>query len=486
MPYSSFISSELANLATSLNQSVDGAIYLSKNGSVITAKSSENSSILLNMGFPYQFVNGESIYLQSGYISSPQQIPWLFNYTTLTASNSNLWNNSLTLWLDAKEQRSLNVTDQKIVSKDYTFNTPFVENTADFSFTYSANTIDLSNGSMLNSNSTTQVLQYFKLGMVITLPNQTGNGVIFQHDNIILRIAQNLAGDGSTRVMICLYDNATFKKGITFKPSDLTFKYYIYCDNSANLTVSGNSATQGGSSSFSYGIPKTIYIGQGLNGINSLIKVNEILYYQSSANDIVATNANINTYLTSRWALSTYADIHNIPPATWTNVYSRGDRRSIITVNTNFSLVGANGGTIQNWVDGSVASAQSWYYTGGQAVSGKYMGFTFAVAQKVTGFKIIPSGTDTPKTFDFQGSSNNSTWVSLGTFIYLDTASTVMVGNGQIVPDTDFVNDKGNPVPVDTHLVTNGTAYQYYRMFGVSGTTSGSPYEYEILFMIAS
>ena len=40
MPYSSFIASELAHLATSLNQSVNGAIYLSKNGSVITAKSS--------------------------------------------------------------------------------------------------------------------------------------------------------------------------------------------------------------------------------------------------------------------------------------------------------------------------------------------------------------------------------------------------------------------------------------------------------------
>ena len=118
MPYSSFISSELANLATSLNQAVDGPIYINKNGSVITAKSSENSSVILNMGFPYQFVNGESIYLQSGYISSPQQIPWLYNYTTLTASSASLWNNSLTLWLDAKEPRSLNVTDQKIVSKD--------------------------------------------------------------------------------------------------------------------------------------------------------------------------------------------------------------------------------------------------------------------------------------------------------------------------------------------------------------------------------
>ena len=30
MPYSSFISSELANLATSLNQAVDGPIYINK------------------------------------------------------------------------------------------------------------------------------------------------------------------------------------------------------------------------------------------------------------------------------------------------------------------------------------------------------------------------------------------------------------------------------------------------------------------------
>ena len=83
MPYSSFISSELANLATSLAQAPDGQIYFNKTNSMINAKSSDNSSILLNMGFPYQFVNGESIYLQSGYISSPQQIPWLYNYTKI-------------------------------------------------------------------------------------------------------------------------------------------------------------------------------------------------------------------------------------------------------------------------------------------------------------------------------------------------------------------------------------------------------------------
>ena len=112
------------------------------------------------------------------------------------------------------------------------------------------------------------------------------------------------------------------------------------------------------------------------------------------------------------------------------------------------------------------------------------MGFTLATAQKITGFKILASGSDTAKTFDFQGSSNGSTWATLGTFIYLDAASSVMVNSGQTVPDTDFVSD--GSATVSTHLVTNATAYQYYRMLGVSGTTSGGPYELEILFMIAS
>ena len=134
--------------------------------------------------------------------------------------------------------------------------------------------------------------------------------------NLILRINQNLAADGSSQVMICLYDNNTFKKGVAFKPSDLNFKYYIYCDNNSNLTVSGNDAAQVASGAFTYWTPRTIYIGQGSNGVNSLINLNEILYHQSISNDIVATNAIMNTYFTSRWNLTTYTDAFNIPLAT--------------------------------------------------------------------------------------------------------------------------------------------------------------------------
>ena len=82
-PYNIYIQSELSNLATSLQGAADGPIYFNKTGSVINAKSSENSSVILNMGFPYQFVDGSVVYLQSGYISSPQQIPWIYNYSAL-------------------------------------------------------------------------------------------------------------------------------------------------------------------------------------------------------------------------------------------------------------------------------------------------------------------------------------------------------------------------------------------------------------------
>ena len=159
---------------------------------------------------------------------------------------------------------------------------------------------------------------------------------------------------------------------------------------------------------------------------------------------------------------------------------------SIITVNTNFAISSGNGGTIQNWVDGSViggANQYKFYYTAGQAVSGKYMGFALATPQKISGFKII-GGPDTVKTFDFQGSTNNSTWVSLGTFIYMDASTSVNINSGETVPDTDYVSD--GSATVSTILISNATAYQYYRMYGVSGTTSGGPYELEILFKVAS
>ena len=139
------------------------------------------------------------------------------------------------------------------------------------------------------------------------------------------------------RIMICLYDDTYFKRGITFKPNDLTFKYYVYCDNFGNIQVSGNNNVNSTNGWFTYGTLKTVYIGQGSNAINSLIKVNEILYYQSSANDIVVTNANMNTYFTSRWNLTTYVDAFNLQTS-WLHALSKGVRTSTIIISSNATL----------------------------------------------------------------------------------------------------------------------------------------------------
>ena len=482
MVFSIFIPGNLismANLLAAVPNDKQVSFYKDASGNM-QSQTVEFSTVTQNTGYAFQFVDGSVIYTVPP-IASYLAIPWVNVLTGALYDTTNI-----VLWLDASEPKSINVTLQKWISKYTNFMT--IENTPTYVFTNPTNTIDLSAQGAIESYDSLPIKQYFKFGIVFSITNLIlTNNTIFQHDRVSIRLTQQTSPDTTVNYMIGLYDNGVFKKGVALSAT-VGFKYFVYCDNTAILIVSGNtSVSQSGSTAFNTSGTAKVYIGQESNGTNnSYIKVHDLLYYTSTSNNLAMTNVNMYTYFSTKWALSTYADIHNIAPATWTNVYSRGDRRSIITIATNFAITGGNGGTIQNWVDGSIGSAQCFYYPGGQAVSGKYMGFTFAVAQKVTGFKIISSGTDTPKTFDFQGSTNGSTWVSLGTFTYLDPAFTVMVGGGQIVPDTDFVNDSGYPVPVDTHLVSNATAYQYYRMMGVSGTTSGSPYEYEILFMIAS
>ena len=486
MVYSTRVPSTLMELAGILSAiPSNNSIYLFKDiNNSVTAYISEHAiTNTNNMGYAYQFIDGSTSYTNIP-ISNINQIPWDYPYTILTASSTNLWASSLRLWLDAKETKSISVTLQKFCSKSYIDTNLFIENTTSQSFTYTSPSLSLTSNSSIESNAVETVYAYWKLGMVFTLPTQTMNTVLFQHNRFKIKLTSQTAPDSSTQSMIGIFDNDVFKRGIMLKPSEPNFKYQLYTDNTGNLIVSGNTSVLGGTPSYYQATTAKIYIGNdSAKTYPSNMVLHELVFYESVANDIVATSANISTYFTTRHSLTTYADATNIAPATWTNAYSRGDRRSIISVNTNFAITSSNGGTIQNWVDGSLGSAYCFYYTAGQAVSGKYMGFILAVAQKITGFKIISSNPDTAKVFDFQG---GPFWGTLQTFTYLDVASSVQVGAGQLVPDTDYVNDKGGEVTVSTHLINNSQYLQYYRMLGVSGTTSGGPYEYEILFKIAS
>ena len=153
--------------------------------------------------------------------------------------------------------------------------------------------------------------------MVFTLPTQTLNAVLFQHNRLKIKLTSQTAPDLSTQSMIGIFDNDVFKRGITLKPSDLTFKYQLYTDNLGNLTISGNASAYGGTPTYYQSTSAKIYIGSDSTKnypVNMIL--HELLLYESVANDIVATSANISTYFTARHSLSTYNDTSNIAPAT--------------------------------------------------------------------------------------------------------------------------------------------------------------------------
>ena len=475
-------SSNLDSLISAIPNGSDIYLYKDATGN-LKANNTEHPLNISNFGYPFQFIDGSVSYTTVP-ISHLNQIPWQYPYNTLYDSSYTLWDYSLMVWIDALEPKAISNSLQKVVSKDYSNNLIVVENTTNFSFSYASPNLSLTNNSSLESSTVLIVEPYFKLGMVFTLLTQTLNTVLFQHNRLKIKITSQTATDESIQTMIGIFDNDVFKRGIKLN-SDLSFKYFLYTDHTGTLNVSSNTSYMSATPSYYQATSSKIYIGSdSTKTYPSNMTLHELLFYESDYN-VPATIAEISNYFTVRHGLSTYNDLTNIISPFWTSSYSRGDRRSVITISSNFSVFGANGGSLQNWIDGSVASAQSWYFIGGQAVAGKYINFTFATSQIITGFKIISSNADSAKVFDFQGSTNNSSWISLGNFIYLDPTSSIMVGSGEIIPDTDFVNDFGNPVPVDTHLFNNNTAYQYYRMMGISGTTTGSPYEYEILFKVA-
>ncbi len=199
MPYSFYLQSELANLATTLASIPNGSdIYISKNSAgVVSAYNVERATTINNFGYPFQHIDGSVSYTTLP-ITSLASIPWTYPYTVLTSSNANLWNSSLMLWLDSFETKSINASLQKIVSKDYTNNLVVVENTDNNSFLYTSPSLSLTSNSSLESSTVQTVYPYFKLAMVFTLGTQVLNTVLFQHNRLKIKLTSQTAPDNST------------------------------------------------------------------------------------------------------------------------------------------------------------------------------------------------------------------------------------------------------------------------------------------------
>jgi len=227
---------------------------------------------------------------------------------------------------------------------------------------------------------------------------------------------------------VMLYENA---EGTGTLGTDL--KIYFSSDDGANWTEAS-----------SYGTPTTFI------GTTKMVKLGK------------TTIANTGTAvkMKAEWANQV---------ATVAGGYQSGDRSSSITVTTTISEAS---GTVANLVDGSAptdgshSGSNSFYWANGSNnVVGQELKFQWSSAQTITGAKMLSVNTNSQGTWKWQGSNNGSAWTDIGSNFNFDTATTK-------VWDTTFGSE----------LSGNTTAYTYYRMYGVSGSTNGNPWWMEIEF----
>ena len=488
MPYGIFLPATTSNLESLVSTIPNGSdVYFYKDATGnLKANNTEHPLNISNFGYPFQFIDGSVSYTTVP-IQYLFQIPWEFSSTSLQNYSYNLWDNSLMIWIDAQEPKSISNSLQKIVSKDYPNNLIIVENTTNFSFSYASPNLSLTNNSSLESSIVQIVQPYFKLGMVFTLGTQTLNSVLFQHNRLKIKLTSQTAADGSTQSMIGIFDNDVFKRGITLKASDLSFKYFLYTDNIGNLTISSNASTLTGNPSYYQATSAKIYIGSdSTKTYPSNMTLHELLYYESDYNGIPATFVDISNYFTGRHSLSTYYDLTNIAPANWTHQLSKGNRTSLITFSSNATRLGP--GPFSYFYNGSY-DQQGFYHSG--SCVGQYHKYDLTSGYTIVGFKLFLSGLTNLEVggigyFNFEGSNNDSTWDVLTTgFIWGDITSPN--GTNLEAQTYDFdVNESCSSLSIQTRLFSNSTAYRYYRFIGTSGVWNASPYYHEICFKIAT
>jgi len=151
------------------------------------------------------------------------------------------------------------------------------------------------------------------------------------------------------------------------------------------------------------------------------------------------------------------------------DAYEVGSRSASITVTA--SGITTSGGSVQNLVDGdeSKNTTHSWFPTGGQAVtSSSIIKFALAAAKTLVSAKIRMSSNVVSNngTWKWQGSNDDSTWIDVSDpFVWSFPSSTT----------------PSDPV-AGFCFFPYSASYSYYRLVGVSGSTSGSPWYMEILF----
>jgi trimeric autotransporter adhesin len=157
-----------------------------------------------------------------------------------------------------------------------------------------------------------------------------------------------------------------------------------------------------------------------------------------------------NASCTGAWSIAT----------SYSNPGGTGNRTAAITVTSDIVL----GTPLSALVDGSTSTNINYF--SGAAVAGKYIMFDFGAssAKVINEVKYYQSNTYSHGTWEWQGSNNGSTWDNIGTNFTLGGVLTQTI----------------------TSLSGNTSPYRYYRLLGISGTSSASPYAREFEFKINS
>ncbi len=177
------------------------------------------------------------------------------------------------------------------------------------------------------------------------------------------------------------------------------------------------------------------------------------------------------------------------------NAYGTGDRTADVTVSQiqvsgNGDLIFGRSGFVNptmslfvdglNRVDGSGAGAIE-FGSGHTAVSGRWIQWQFPSAVVIDELRWHQDVINTHGTWKVQGSNDGSSWTDVGT--------SGTLGGDYNDSRVNQYNISANSVFMSQSTFTgpsgNTTGYIYYRLIGVSGSASLTPFLYEVTFRIA-
>lgn len=142
----------------------------------------------------------------------------------------------------------------------------------------------------------------------------------------------------------------------------------------------------------------------------------------------------------------------------YANPGGTGERNSIILASSSASCLASD--KVMTLING--ANGTDTWFTAGALSGSVYLRWDFGIERVIDEAKFYQSSATAQGTWKWQGSDDASSWTDIGSSFAIAASATQTL----------------------TELNGNTTAYRYYQMVGVSGSTNGGPYVYEMEFKV--